>query len=183
VFVSDFNVDNVRAFRASWPNKNFAARKKLEATRAFFRFCNVSGWISTNPASVLKPNKTTDPEIVPVTKNEFDKILKACADYPDVKNAVRLRAIVLLMRYSGLRIRDVVTLKKDRIQKGEKPGESRLFPRTAKSGTKVSALCRQSSQRPCRQSTRTESIISGQGHPSRSQPSVIINVRYRHSSS
>jgi len=57
VFVSDFNLDNLRQFRASWPNKNFAARKKLEATRTFFRFCNQAGWIAVNPALSLKPAK------------------------------------------------------------------------------------------------------------------------------
>jgi integrase/recombinase XerD len=131
VFVSDFNIDNVRKFRASWPNKNFAARKKLEATRAFFRFCNVSGWISTNPASALKPGKTTDPQIVPITRAEFDKILKTCHSYPNKQNAIRLRAIVLVMRYTGLRIRDVVTLRKDSIQ------NDKVFLRTAKTGTDV----------------------------------------------
>jgi integrase/recombinase XerD len=131
VFVSDFTVDNVRAFRASWPNKNFAARKKLEATRAFFRFCNISGWIASNPAAALKPGKTTDPQIVPITKAEFDKILKACDAYPDKQNRIRLRAMVLLLRFTGLRIRDVVTLRKDHIR------NNRVFLRTAKTGTDV----------------------------------------------
>jgi integrase len=131
VFVSDFNIENVRKFRESWPNKNFAARKKLEAMRAFFRFCNASGWIATNPATALKPGKTTDPKIVPITKLEFDKILKACDEYPNTKNRSRLKAIVLVMHYTGLRIRDVITLRKDHIQ------NSRLFLRTAKTGTDV----------------------------------------------
>ncbi len=131
VYVSDFNVDNTRRFRQSWPNKNFAARKKLEATRAFFRFCQQSGWIQTNPAAALKPGKTVDPEIIPITTAEFDKILRACDDYPDKQNRIRLRALVLVMWYTGLRVRDVVTLKKDRIQNGN------LYLRTAKTGTDV----------------------------------------------
>lgn len=131
VYVSDFNVDNVRSFRQSWPNRNFAARKKLEATRAFFRFCNVSGWISSNPAAVLKPGKTTDPQIIPITKAEFEKIIRACAEYPDNENRKRLYALVLVMWYTGLRVRDVVTLRKDRIQDGK------LFLRTSKTGTEV----------------------------------------------
>lgn len=131
VFVSDLTVDDVRAFRASWPNKNFAARKKLENLRAFFRFCNISGWISGNPAAALKPAKTIDKQIVPITKEEFAKILTACDTYPDKQNRVRLRALVLVLRYSGLRIRDVVTLRKDHIRGG------RLYLRTAKTGTDV----------------------------------------------
>jgi integrase/recombinase XerD len=124
-------VDDVRQFRASWPNKNFAARKKFENLRAFLRFCNVSGWIATNPAMALKPAKTADKQIVPITKAEFTSILKACDSYPDKQNRIRLRAIVLVMRFSGLRIRDVVTLRKDHIKHGK------LFLRTAKTGTDV----------------------------------------------
>jgi integrase/recombinase XerD len=131
VFVSDLTVDDVRAFRASWPNKNFAARKKLENLRAFFRFCNVSSWIATNPALALKPVKTSDKQIVPITKAEFASILKSCDTYPDKQNRVRLRAVVLVMRFTGLRIRDVVTLRKDHIKGGK------LYLRTAKTGTDV----------------------------------------------
>jgi integrase/recombinase XerD len=57
--------------------------------------------------------------------------LDACDIYPDRANAVRLRALVLLLRYSGLRIRDAATLSRNRIQ-GDK-----LFLYTAKTGTPV----------------------------------------------
>jgi len=60
-----------------------------------------------------------------------DGILKACDGYPDKANAIRLRALVLLLRYSGLRIRDAVTLPRNRVQ-GDK-----LFLFTAKTGTPV----------------------------------------------
>src|SRR5206468_735101 len=57
--------------------------------------------------------------------------IAACAEYPDKRAGMRLRALVLLLRFSGLRIRDAVTLAKDRIQKG------RLFLYTQKTGTPV----------------------------------------------
>src|SRR5579859_2246579 len=62
---------------------------------------------------------------------QVDSILKACASYPDKVNAVRLRALVLLLRYGGLRIRDAVTLPRNRVR-GDK-----LFLFTAKTGTPV----------------------------------------------
>jgi integrase/recombinase XerD len=127
----EFDVDWVRRFRASWPNKNIAARKKLEALRAFFRFVHESGWIPTNPASRLKPPKITEPPTAPLLNGEVDSILKACEAYPDRANAIRLRALVLLLRYSGLRIRDAITLPRNRVQ-GDK-----LFLFTAKTGTPV----------------------------------------------
>ena len=130
-YIPDFDVDSVRRFRASWPNRNIAARKKLEAFRAFFRFVHESGWIPTNPASHLKPPRITEPPTAPFTREEFKSILGACDIYPDKLNAIRLRALVLLLRYSGLRIRDAVTLGRNRIQ-GDK-----LFLYTAKTGTAV----------------------------------------------
>ena len=129
--MANFDVDWVRRFRASWPNKNIAARKKLEALRAFFRFVHESGWIPTNPSSRLKPPRITEPPTAPLLKEEVDSILNACVTYPDKANAVRLRALVLLLRYSGLRIRDAVTLARNRVR-GDK-----LFLFTAKTGTAV----------------------------------------------
>jgi len=130
-YIIDFDVDSVRRFRASWSNKNIAARKKLEAFRAFFRFVHESGWIPTNPTTPLKPPKITEPPTAPFTKDEVTSILKACNSYPDKTNAVRLRALILLLRYSGLRIRDAATLSRNRIQDGK------LFLYTAKTGTPV----------------------------------------------
>ena len=129
--ITNFDVDAARRFRASWPNKNIAARKKLEAFRALFRFVHESGWIPTNPTTPLKPPKITEPPTAPFTKEEVTSILKACDSYPDKVNAVRLRALVLLLRYRGLRIRDAATLSRNRIQ-GDK-----LFLYTAKTGTPV----------------------------------------------
>jgi integrase len=131
VFISDFNLDRTRVFRESWPNKNLAAKKKLEHLRAFFRFCHDSGWVPSNPASKLKPPKITDPAVVPFTADEVKGILKACDTYKPEGNAVRLRALVLLLRFTGLRIRDAVTLSRSRIIDGK------LSLYTAKTGTPV----------------------------------------------
>lgn len=131
VFVSDFDLDRVRQFRAIWPNRNFAAQKKLEALRAFFRFCHDAGWIASNPATKLKSGKTEAIQIIPFTPEEIKMILKACDAHPHKLGRLRLKALILIMQFSGLRIRDVVTLSSDRITDGK------LFLRTAKTGTTV----------------------------------------------
>ena len=130
-FLSECDIDFLRRFRASWPNRNIAARKKLESLRAFSRFAHDSGWIAANPGAKLKPPKITDRPTMPFTRDEFTRILAACGNYPDKLNAIRLRALVLLLRYSGLRITDAVTLHRDRITAGK------LFLYTAKTGTAV----------------------------------------------
>jgi len=45
VFISDLNLDNLRQFRATWPNENESARVKLGNLRAFIGFCKKSKWI------------------------------------------------------------------------------------------------------------------------------------------
>ena len=65
------------------------------------------------------------------------EILSACEKYPDnyghvgQANAVRLRALILVLRYAGLRIRDAVTLPCDRV------ADNKLFLYTAKTGVPV----------------------------------------------
>jgi integrase/recombinase XerD len=75
--------------------------------------------------------KTDDPPTMPYTKDEVKRVLDACKAYPDKRNAVRLKALTLLLRYSGLRITDAVTLAKHQIK------DALLTLRTAKTGTDV----------------------------------------------
>jgi integrase/recombinase XerD len=131
-FMYELNLEELRAFRASWPDHNLSALKNLERLRAFMRFCEDGDWVEVNPARKLKNPKITQSPTLPLSREQVVAILGACDQYPDRANAVRLRAFVLLLRYSGLRIRDVVTLRCDRV--GE---DGKLFLYTAKTGTPV----------------------------------------------
>jgi integrase len=75
--------------------------------------------------------KNVEPPVEPFTKAQFNSILGAIPKYPDRANAPRLKALVLFLRYSGLRLGDAVTVERTRIE------DSRLFLRTAKTGTRV----------------------------------------------
>jgi integrase/recombinase XerD len=131
VFMSSIGLEELRAFRASWPNKNLSAQKKLGHLKAFFRFCHESGWIKDNPAKIIKPPTVNDPPVLPFSDDDMKKILAACDTHSMPERAVQLRALVLLMRHSGLRIGDAVQLNRDKIHDGI------LELRTEKSGTKV----------------------------------------------
>jgi len=130
-YLEELELERLRKFRAGWTEHNLTARNKLERLRTFMRFCVDAEWISKNHALKLKAPKVTEPPTLPLNRDEVVQILTACQDYPDRLNAVRLKALVLLLRYSGLRIRDAVTLNRDRIS-GDK-----LFLRTMKTGTVV----------------------------------------------
>ena len=136
-FIREFDVETLRRFRNTWGVRNLTALKKLEYLRAFLRFAQENEWIQANPARKIKNPKVTQRPTMPFTREEVIRILAACERYPDgqgrtgQENAKRLRALVLLLRYSGLRIQDAATLSRDHIADGK------LFLYTAKTGTPV----------------------------------------------
>ncbi len=135
--LDEFNTRLTRRFRATWKDSAISALKKLERLRAFFRFAHEAGWVSENPALRLKNPKFSQRPTMPFEREEMIQILCGCDQYGDnygrtgQANARRLRALVLLLRYSGLRIGDGVTLPKDRIRNGK------LFLYTQKTGVPV----------------------------------------------
>jgi integrase len=136
--LAKLDVATMREFRADWPDAPLTASKNLERLRSFFAFCADAGWLEANPAKALKVPKVGKPsERVKVfTPAEVDRIAEACDRYPSRNsfghdNRTRVKAFVMLLRYSGLRIGDVVGLRKDHVN------DDRLFLRTAKTGESV----------------------------------------------
>jgi integrase len=139
-FLRELDLPMLRKFRATWPNQNLGALKKLEYLRAFFRFVHESRWLGENPARDLESPKVKQSPTMPFDSDQMVKILAACekygmkcrgGKYKPRENARRIRAFVLLLRHSGLRIGDAVALERNRIT-GDK-----LFLYTAKTGTPV----------------------------------------------
>jgi integrase/recombinase XerD len=116
----DLNLNPVTEFRATWKDAPLTALKNLERLRAFFRFCVERGWMTTNPAEKLKVKVSVE-EKDPFDPEEFDRILEATHLYgdghgrTDQPNAKELRTIVLVLRYSGLRISDAVKLERSQL--------------------------------------------------------------------
>ncbi len=123
------DVEALRVFRSTWKFKPSTQQKKLETMRGFFRFCASAGWIPTNPAPAVKLPKVHQVPTLPFTDDEFNKLLDACDRFRG--NGQRLRALLLLLRHSGLRIGDAVGLKRERIADGK------VFLYTQKTGTPV----------------------------------------------
>ncbi len=128
-YLKQVKVEEVRQFREGWTDGALYASKNLERLRAFFRFCMHDDWIAKNPARTVKAPKVTDRPTLPFTDGEMRRIVEACDRYPG--NKTRLKTFVLTMRYSGLRIGDVIALDQSRLDAGK------LFLYTAKTGTPV----------------------------------------------
>jgi integrase/recombinase XerD len=129
-FLNQFDVEVLRKFRGTLKNKNYAARNKTENLRALFRYAHQAGWVKSDPGRGLKSPIVTTPPTEPFTRDDMKKILTACDSYKGPNRPI-LKAFVLLLRYSGLRIRDAVTLRRDAIVDGK------LFLYSAKTGVPV----------------------------------------------
>jgi site-specific recombinase XerD len=122
--LQQLDVDALRQFRTTWPDGPLSAYKNLERLRSFLAFCHQAGWIEKNPARVLKPPKLPDKstKVKVFSEDQIAKILDACDEYPawnSYGNRARVRALVLTLRYSGMRIGDCVGLQRAHL-KGEK---------------------------------------------------------------
>jgi site-specific recombinase XerD len=104
---------------ALWRSKtNWTWIKEIEILRQFFAFCIDREWTHKNPAKALKrPRLQEANDVQPYTQEEIVRMIAAC-DFIGRGSYERLRAraMVLLMRFVGLRISDVVTLSRDHIK-------------------------------------------------------------------
>jgi integrase/recombinase XerD len=111
-YLRDFDVEMTRKFRATWTLHNSAAAKRLDYLKAFFRFAQDAGWVTDNPGKKLKTPQVVTPPTLPFSRAEVDRILENCS-------SLEVRAFVLAMRFSGLRISDTVSLRADHIHEGK----------------------------------------------------------------
>jgi integrase/recombinase XerD len=119
--VSSLGIEELSEYRESWTLAPATARHKIERLRSFFKFCIERGWVEKNPAALLKHPRTVSAPSVPFTEEELEKIMAAMEEFPDTLPGRRkqLRAFVVLLRYSGLRIQDVIRLTMDKISGGK----------------------------------------------------------------
>jgi site-specific recombinase XerD len=128
--VSDITVELLDRYRAGRKLSKTTATKELQTLRQFFAFCLERKWTEENPAKRIKAPSNIKPEpIEPYQQEEIIRIIGACEtmgryDY----ERLRARAMVLLLRYTGLRISDVATLARDRVSDGK------ILVRTQKTG-------------------------------------------------
>lgn len=126
-------------FRATWKNNGLTANRKLSRLVGFFAFCIQNGWLHENPAMKVKRSVPTSLPTGWFPKTEFQRIVDATYAYGEWRGgrdfhfrADRLRALVLLMRWSGLSIQDGVTLERERLS-----DDGKIFLYLAKTGVPV----------------------------------------------
>jgi len=119
--VCQLTVERLDAYRAGRAISPTTSGKELQTLRQFFGFCLERRWTEENPAKRIKaPRNIRPPEVVPYSQAEVAKILGACDLIGRTSyERLRARAMVMLLRYTALRISDVATLERDRVSGGQ----------------------------------------------------------------
>jgi integrase/recombinase XerD len=112
----------VQSFRSSWKDGAPAKKKKQERLTGFFWFCIRANWLTSNPTNNLGRISVTQAPTDYFTREEYEKLVDATYLYRENRgetiggsNGARLRTLLMLMRSSGLRIRDAITLERTRL--------------------------------------------------------------------
>lgn len=133
------SAEKLSRYRRSWKLAPITSRKKMEQLRVFFNFCVEHGWMEKNPARLLKPPTLTFAPPRPFTSEELEGIRDAVEIYPDRPKGRRqqVKAFVLLLECTGLRITDALCLTQNKIADGKlllytaKPGQPVWIPLAA----------------------------------------------------
>jgi site-specific recombinase XerD len=141
-FVSEFDLPLLEEFRSTWPDGDLSKQKKQERLRKVFKYAYSHKMIERNAALDLGKIVVRPGQVVPFTDDEMVAIESAAKarigdegrTKEERERSKQAYALILLMRYSGLRISDATMLSLDKLV------GNRLSLRTQKSGKDISVL-------------------------------------------
>lgn len=130
--LDDVEIETVDLFRKKRPISATTWTKELAILRNFFSFCVTRKWMLFNPAKEVKPPVVRPKPKEPYTQEEVIQIVSACDELGRGSyERDRARVMLLLLRYTGLRISDVAILARDRVR------QDRIHLYTMKNGKPV----------------------------------------------
>jgi integrase/recombinase XerD len=117
VMLAELKLEHLEQYRKEWAGAPVTRRKRQERLRSFFLYCVRHKWIMENLASLLSPIKVQQSPTLPLTKEQFARAVEAAKNYnpkaPDAEwRRQRATAMLLLLRWSGLRLGDAARLER-----------------------------------------------------------------------
>jgi integrase/recombinase XerD len=138
--VQGINRELLTGYCATWElsySSSMTRSKVRERVRGFLRYCYEAQWLPRIPT--LPKIKVEEPPTLPLSTNEYARLLKAASRVVEnPAQCARVRALFQLMRWSGLAIRDALTLKRAEILHDAAKGIYRVTTARQKTGTHVS---------------------------------------------
>jgi integrase/recombinase XerD len=139
--VRGLNRELLTHYVATWPEHypaSLTRSKVRERLRSFLRYCYQSEWLTRIPQ--ISKIEVDQAPTLPLSAKEYEKLLDATyatfADDP--MKAAQLHALIQLMRWSGLAIRDALTIRRDEVIQDKGKGLYRVVTARQKTGTHVS---------------------------------------------
>ena len=123
--LEELDEEALRNWVDTWTCRPSTTRQRLSQAKAFLSFAAERGWVGEQPLAGLRPPRSDSAPTMPLTVPEMRALLAAATGHP------KERALLLLLRYSGLAIGDAVTLRREALTATE------LTLRRAKSGELV----------------------------------------------
>jgi integrase/recombinase XerD len=127
-------------FCATWPElypSTYTRAKVRERVRSFLRYCYEAQWIPRIPQ--LTKIKVEEPPTLPLTAAEYTRLLDAVyGTVAEPEQRAKVHALLQLMRWSGLAIRDALTLRRGELQHDKGKNIYRVVTARQKTGTHVS---------------------------------------------
>jgi site-specific recombinase XerD len=116
--VSGLTRELLTAFAGTWeeayPSSTTRAKVR-ERLRSFLRYCYEAQWLPRIPQ--VPKIKIDEPPTMPLTAEEYKRLLDSVYEVvPEPKQRSRVHAFFQLMRWSGLAIRDALTLEREELQ-------------------------------------------------------------------
>ena len=126
-YLDGITTDQLDAWRSSWRTDADEQDDRMGATaqatfqsrlKRFFKYAVAMRWIAFDPSAALSRIKPNDKRTIPLTKEQFKTLTEAIRPFcgsctNEAKGfANEFRAIFMTMRYTGLRLIDVLSLRR-----------------------------------------------------------------------
>ena len=141
--LTDITAEDALDYSNALKGEQSTRRKKIHRLGGFFRFAVDMGWAVRNPFAVIKIKAPQTSAPKAMDARQLDELFAAIPRLRlngDMSEETRrtLTAVATLMRWSGLAVRDAVTIERAAFQKNGE-GFTKLFLHRAKTGHEVMA--------------------------------------------
>lgn len=129
VHLDELTLARLESYRQTWESVNYGRQWRQGKIKEFLAYCVRHKWIPDNPAELLSPVRVRKVPTGYFTQEEIKRIVAAVPTVyarerykgqPITQLAERLRTFILLLRWSGLRIGDAISLTRARLSADDK---------------------------------------------------------------
>jgi site-specific recombinase XerD len=115
MLLKDVTARLLTEWRSTWKFKAKSGSPAVHwsVVKTFFKWAFCTDLVPTDPSAKLKSLPSGQNQVMPLTKDEMDRLINAVNNCFDNEIAYRVKTFILLQRWSGLACMDAATLRRD----------------------------------------------------------------------